>query len=274
MNGKIKIGLCQLAVVDDKAENLRKAASMVTEAARQGCQIAVLPEMFNCPYQSELFPQYAESYPDGQTIRLLAELAKQEKIVVVGGSIPEQEGASIYNTCFIFNADGSLLGRHRKVHLFDVDIKDGTVFKESETLTAGRDITVITAGGITFGVGICYDIRFIELARVMTDKGAKLLIYPAAFGLVTGPAHWEILMKSRAIDNQVYVIGAAPATTKGAKYQAYGHSITVSPWGKILAEADEQESLITVELDLAVIDKVREELPILKHRRHDVYPNQ
>ncbi|MGI6093129.1 MAG: carbon-nitrogen hydrolase family protein [Veillonellaceae bacterium] len=270
MSGNLKIGICQLAVVDDKNENLRKAAAMVAEAAKQGCQIAVLPEMFNCPYQSELFPQYAECYP-GETTQLLARLAEQEKIVIVGGSIPERDGANVYNTSFIFDNTGALLGRHRKVHLFDVDIKDGTVFKESETLTAGREITVITAGGITFGVGICYDIRFVEMARAMIDKGAKLLIYPAAFGLVTGPAHWELLMKSRAVDNQVFIIGAAPATTPGVKYQAYGHSIATDPWGKILAEAGANETLLTVELDLAVIDKVREELPILKHRRLDIY---
>ncbi|MPN23770.1 Deaminated glutathione amidase [bioreactor metagenome] len=108
----------------------------------------------------------------------------------------------------------------------------------------------------------------------MTDKGAKLLVYPAAFGPVTGPAHWELLMKSRAIDNQVFIMGAAPATTQGAEYQAYGHSIAVDPWGGILAEAGENEMLLMVELDLAVIDKVREELPILKHRRPDIYNNQ
>ncbi|MDD4599723.1 Deaminated glutathione amidase [bioreactor metagenome] len=273
MPDMIKMALCQPAVVDNKAENLHKAAEMVRRAAKSGCQIAVLPEMFNCPYQSELFPSYAESFPNGETIRLLARLAKEENIVIVGGSIPEKDGERVYNTSFIFAENGELIGRHRKLHLFDVDIKAGTVFKESDTLTAGNDITVVTACGVKLGIGICYDIRFIELAREMTDRGAQVLIYPAAFGLVTGPAHWELLMKARAIDNQVFVIGAAPARTLGAKYQAYGHSIAVDPWGRIVAEADETESLLTIVLDLKTIASVREELPILKHRRPKIYHN-
>lgn len=271
MDNKIRLSLCQISVVNDKAENLRKAETMVTQAANEGAKIAVLPEMFNCPYQSELFPKYAEVYPEGETISLLSKLAKSKNIIIVGGSVPERDGDKIYNTSFIFDSSGLLVGRHRKVHLFDVDIKDGTVFKESDTLTAGSDVTVVDQGGIVFGVGICYDIRFTEMARKMTDKGAKILIYPAAFGTVTGPAHWELLMRSRAVDNQVFVIGAAPAKTPGAQYQAYGHSIAVDPWGRVLSQATDSEVMVTVEINFGLIEKVREELPILKHRRKDVY---
>jgi len=271
LEDRIRVSLCQLSVVSDKAENLRKAATMVTQAANEGAKIAVLPEMFNCPYQSELFPKYAEVYPEGETISLLAQLAKSKSIAIVGGSIPERDGDKVYNTSFIFNNKGLLVGRHRKAHLFDVDIKGGTVFKESDTLTAGDDVTVVEQDGLVFGVGICYDIRFAEMARIMTDKGAKLLIYPAAFGTVTGPAHWELLMRARAVDNQVFVIGAAPGQTLGAQYQAYGHSIAVDPWGRVLSQATEHEVMVTVELNLGLVDKVREELPILKHRRQEIY---
>lgn len=269
---RIKVGICQMAVEDDKRFNLVKAAHMIGQAAKSGCHLAVLPEMFNCPYQAELFPEYAEAYPHGPSIQMLAETAARHKILVIGGSIPERDEAGrIYNTSFSFDEQGNLLGRHRKVHLFDVDIKSGTTFQESKTLTAGRDITVINTAQLCFGVAICYDIRFSRLAREMTLQNADLLVYPAAFGPVTGPAHWELLLRSRAVDNQVFVIGAAPAKNPAAEYQAYGHSMLVDPWGRIIAAAEEAETLLTGEIDAAVTAKIREELPILKHWREEIF---
>lgn len=268
----ITLAICQLAVTDDKALNISKAEAMIQKAAKAKCQVAILPEMFNCPYEVGLFTQYAESYPEGDTFKMLAQTAARAKIVVVGGSVPEKdEHGNIYNTSFIFNEEGRLLGRHRKVHLFDVDIKGGTVFKESSILSPGQEMTIVKAAGLTMGVGICYDIRFPELSRLMTIAGAQILIFPAAFGMTTGPAHWELLMRSRAIDNQVFIVGAAPAKLSGAPYQAYGHSIVVDPWGKILSMAEAEETMLVVELDLAIINKVRAELPLLKHRRTDLY---
>ena len=268
----IKLGICQMAVTSDKALNISKAKTMIQTAAAANCQVAILPEMFNCPYQTELFSQFAESYPEGDTLNMLRQTAAEEKIVVVGGSVPERdENNNVYNTSFIFDKTGGLLGRHRKMHLFDVDIKGGTVFKESSILTAGQDMTVVKTLGLTLGVAICYDVRFPELSRLMTLAGAELLIFPAAFGWTTGPAHWELLMRSRAIDNQVFVVGAAPARTPGAKYQAYGHSMIVDPWGNILAMADPEETMMTVEIDLNKMITVRQQLPLLKHRRPEVY---
>jgi omega-amidase len=271
-SSSINLAVCQLAVTPDKALNISKAEVMIQEAAKANCQVAILPEMFNCPYEAELFTQYAEHYPEGATFKMLSQAAAKEKIVVVGGSVPEiDECGNIYNTSFIFNEKGSLLGRHRKVHLFDVDIKGGTVFKESSILSPGQETTVVKAAGLTMGIGICYDIRFPELSRLMTLAGAQLLIFPAAFGMTTGPAHWELLMKSRAIDNQVFVVGAAPAKLSGAPYQAYGHSIVVDPWGNIVSMADSEETMLVVEIDLTIINKVRAELPLLQHRRTDLY---
>ena len=268
----VKLGICQMAVTSDKVLNIKKAKAMIEAAAAANCQVAILPEMFNCPYQSELFAQYAESYPKGETLTMLAKTAAEAKIVVVGGSVPERdEIKNVYNTSFIFDNNGGLLGRHRKIHLFDVDIKRGTMFKESSILSAGQDMTVVKTLGLTLGVAICYDVRFPELSRRMTLAGAELLIFPAAFGWTTGPAHWELLMRSRAIDNQVFVVGAAPATTPGAKYLAYGHSVIVDPWGNILAMAGSEETMLTVEIDINKLHTVREELPLLKHRRPEVY---
>lgn len=271
-NNAVKLGICQMAVTSDKNFNISKAKEMIQAAAAANCQVAILPEMFNCPYQAELFSEFAESYPEGDTLRMLSRTAAEGKIVVVGGSVPERdEYNNVYNTSFIFDENGGLLGRHRKMHLFDVDIKGGTVFKESSILSSGQEMTVVSMAGLTLGVAICYDIRFPELSRLMTLAGAKLLIFPAVFGWTTGPAHWELLMKSRAVDNQVFVVGAAPASIPGAQYQVYGHSMIVDPWGSILAMAGSEETMMTVEIDINKIDTVRQQLPLLKHRRPDVY---
>lgn len=271
MSGFI-VGICQLGVVADKKTNILKAQQMIAEAAERGSRLVVLPEMFNCPYQSELFPQYAETYPDGPTIAMLAECAEKHKVILIGGSIPERgKGGNIYNTSFIFNEWGELLGRHRKVHLFDVAIKSGTVFQESRTLAAGNSMTVVETSLGNIGVGICYDVRFPELARTMVMQGAEILVYPAAFGPVTGPAHWELLMRARAVDNQVYIIGAAPALNAAAEYKAYGHSLVVDPWARVMTIANEEETVITSKIDFRTLERVRDELPLLRHRKPELY---
>ena len=266
------VGICQLGVVVDKQANIHKARRMIAEAAKRGSRLVVLPEMFNCPYQSELFPQYAESYPDGPTIAMLAECAEKHKVILVGGSIPERdEAGNIYNTSFIFNEQGELIGRHRKVHLFDIAIKGGTVFQESKTLAAGSGATLVDTSLGKIGVAICYDVRFPELARTMVLQGAEILVYPGAFGPLTGPAHWELLMRARAVDNQAYVIGASPALNAAAEYKAYGHSMIVDPWARVLTIADEAETVLISKIDFRTLDRVREELPLLRHRKPEVY---
>ncbi|MDF2569434.1 MAG: nit1 [Sporomusa sp.] len=266
------VGICQMGVIPNKLANIEKASHMIGEAVSKGSQLIALPEMFNCPYQSELFPEYAEHVSDGPTIAMLARCAAKYKVIVVGGSIPEKDDAgNIFNTSFIFNEDGELIGRHRKIHLFDVAIKGGTVFQESKTLSAGSSMTVVQTSLGTIGIAICYDARFPELARAMALKGSQVLIYPAAFGPVTGPAHWELLMRARAVDNQVYVVAAAPALNAAAEYKSHGHSMIVDPWARVLAIAGEEETVITGKIDIRTLDKVRDELPILKHRKAEVY---
>ncbi|WP_245754945.1 carbon-nitrogen hydrolase family protein [Pelosinus propionicus] len=271
-SNSITLGICQLPVTSDKSLNIRNAEKMLKAAAEKKCKIAILPEMFNCPYDAKFFSEYAESYPKGETFTMLSQTAAQEHMVVVGGSVPERdEYGNIFNTSFIFDERGDLLERHRKVHLFDVEIAGGTVFKESSILSAGQDITVVKAAGLMLGIGICYDIRFPELSRLMTLAGAKLLIFPGVFGMTTGPAHWELLMRARAVDNQVFVAGAAPANFRESSYQVYGHSMVVNPWGQIVSAAGDKEELLIVEIDLEILNTVRRELPLLQHRRADVY---
>lgn len=267
-------------VVDNKEENIKKAIGMIKDSKKQGANLAVLPEMFNCPYENEKFIEYGEELEKSQTLKKIAETAKEENIHILAGSIPEieislaedgKEEKSIYNTSVLFDNHGKILGKHRKMHLFDIDVKGKIYFKESDTLSAGSDFTVIETELAKIGIGICYDIRFVELSRIMTLNGAKILIFPGAFNLTTGPAHWEILFKSRALDNQVYAIGVAPALDKSANYNSFGHSIAVNPWGEVIEELGFDEDLKIVEIDLDEIERIRDEIPILKNRRTDLY---
>jgi len=261
-----------MLVSNEKEENIIKAEKMINQSVEEGAQLVVLPEMFNCPYDNSFFPLYAEEYPEGKTITRLSRIAKEKRIYLVGGSIPERDkNGNIYNTSFIFDKEGKLLGKHRKVHLFDIDIKDKIRFMESEVLGYGNEPTVVNTEYGPIGVAICYDIRFPELIRLMVLKGAKIIIIPAAFNMTTGPAHWEILFKARALDNQAFILGTAPARNEESTYVSYGNSIVTNPWGEIVSKLDEKEGILIQDLDLKQIDIIREELPLLKHRREDIY---
>lgn len=267
----IKVAVCQLNVGEDKQANIVKARTMIRRAAEQGAQLVVLPEMFNCPYRAEAFPGYAETYPGGDTFNMLSSAAGEEGVYLVGGSVPEREGDLVYNASYIFGPDGSLLGRHRKIHLFDVDLPGGIRVKESSTLGAGKTITVAPTPFGPLGVAICYDVRFPELIRLMALQGAKIVVIPAAFNMTTGPAHWDLVFRTRAVDNQLFVVAASPARDVSAGYVAYGHSMVVDPWGGVIARAGDGEEVLTAALDFPTLDRIRNELPLLAHRRTDLY---
>ncbi len=271
MSANFKIGLCQLPVSADKAANLHNARKAVKETAGKGCRLVALPEMFNCPYGNEYFPVYAEEFPGGETINTLADLARQHSIYLVGGSIPEKEDGNLYNTSFVFGPDGNLLTRHRKIHLFDIDIPGEIKFKESDTLSPGDTVTVFDTPFCRVGLAVCYDIRFPELTRSMALQGIHLLVLPAAFNMTTGPAHWELTMRARALDNQIYVAAVSPAREEKADYVAYGHSMVTTPWGDVLVQADEKPAILMAEIDLERLFRIRQQLPLLKHRRETVY---
>ncbi len=269
---EVKIGLCQMMVEKtSKGLNVEKAKNMICKAAKLGAEIVVLPEMFNCPYNNKHFREYAESSLKDETLSMLSEISKEKKIYLIGGSIPELHEGKVYNSSFIFNNEGDLIGKHRKMHLFDIDIKNGVKFKESEVLTAGDKVTIVDTKWGKIGVAICYDIRFPELTRIMALKGAKIVFIPAAFNMTTGPSHWETLFKSRALDNQLYMVGVSPARNNNYSYVAYGNSLVVDPWGKVINRLDENEGILMQSIDLDYIDEIRESLPLLKHRRTDLY---
>ncbi|WP_295591582.1 carbon-nitrogen hydrolase family protein [uncultured Methanobrevibacter sp.] len=268
---KIKLSLCQMNVIDNKEENIKTASLMIDESVSKNADFIVLPEMFNCPYSNDKFIEYGEEEKSSYTLNKISLLAKKNNIYILAGSIPEKENGKLYNTSYLFDKAGNIIAKHRKMHLFDIDVKGKITFKESDVLTAGDSFTIAETDFGKIGIGICYDIRFPELARVMVENGALILFYPGAFNMTTGPAHWELLFRSRALDNQVFCVGVAPALNKDASYHSFGHSIIASPWGEIIAEASEKENLILCEIDLDEIKKVREELPLLKNKREDLY---
>ncbi len=265
------LAICQLNVTGDKKRNIQRAAEMVREAADRGARMVILPEMFNCPYQTKLFPAYAEEFKSGETIAMLRETAMEKQIYLVGGSIPEREGEAVYNSSFTFGPRGNLLGRYRKMHLFDVDLPGGPRVKESSTIGYGEKLAVFDTGMCRVGVVICFDVRFPELIRLLALDGVQLVVVPAAFNTTSGPAHWEMTMRARAVDNQVYLAAASPARDPEAGYVIYGHSMIVEPWGEIMAEAGEGEEIIIAEIDLERVEKVRRQIPLLNLRRHDLY---
>lgn len=267
----LRIALCQLLVMADKQKNLDQAAQMLEEAAKGGAQLAVLPEMFNCPYDIRYFRDYAEAIPSGETSVRLAKLAQTHKLFLVGGSIPELMGECLYNTSVVFDPQGKVIAKHQKVHLFDVCVKNGIKFRESEVLTPGNNATTFDTPWGKFGVEICYDIRFPELTRNMAKQETSVVIIPAAFNMTTGPAHWELLFRCRALDNQIFLLGASPARDPQASYVAYGHSLATDPWGQIIGQLDEKPGILMADLDLAQINSVREAIPVWKQRREDLY---
>ncbi|XP_077336327.1 omega-amidase NIT2 [Lithobates pipiens] len=267
---KFRLSLVQLFVSPVKADNLKKASELIKQAAQQGAQIVALPECFNSPYGTKFFPEYAEKIP-GQSTQMLSEVAKECGIYLIGGSIPEEDSGKLYNTCTVYGPDGTLMVKHRKIHLFNIDVPGKIRFQESETLTPGESFSVFDTPYCKIGVGICYDIRFAELAQIYTRKGCQLLVYPGAFNMTTGPAHWELLQRARALDNQVYVATVSPARDEKASYIAWGHSTVVNPWGEVIAKAGADEAIISTDIDLQYLADIRQQIPIHNQRRHDLY---
>lgn len=267
---KFRLAVVQLHVTKVKADNLSKARGLIREAAAQGAKLVVLPECFNSPYGTGFFPEYAEKIP-GESTQVLSEAAKESGVYLVGGSIPEEDGGKLYNTCPVFGPDGSLVLKHRKIHLFDIDVPGKIRFQESETLSPGSSLSVFDTPFCKVGVGICYDIRFAELAQLYAKKNCQLLVYPGAFNMTTGPAHWELLQRARAVDNQVYVATASPARDETSSYVAWGHSTVVNPWGEVITKAGSEETVVYADIDLQYLADVRQQIPITAQRRSDLY---
>jgi len=297
-----RVALLQFKVTASKPQNHSTARAYLRRAADAGARLAVLPEIWNSPYATAAFAEYAEPIPpvgythgDGDvgeflSVGLLVEEARRYGMFVIGGSIPErvageEEGGveRIYNTCVIVDPTGTIVAKHRKAHLFDIDVPGGITFRESDTLSPGDELTMFDTGEYLgkIGVGICYDIRFPEYALLLTQRHkCNILVYPGAFNLTTGPAHWELLQRARAVDNQCFVLTASPARTepppddkkgKYPHYTAWGHSTAIGPWGDVVATCGEGEDLVVCDLDVGKVEEMREGIPVAKQKRGDLY---
>lgn len=267
----LKIFQAQLKVITEFGPAFEQVEDYCRQAVDAGADMLCLPEMFCCPYETSNFPVYAQ--PDGgEMVKKASELAAKYGIYISAGSVPESdEEGRVYNTAYVFGRKGERLAKHRKMHLFDIDVKGGQRFMESETLSAGKDVTLFEADGVRMGLMICYDVRFPELTRLMALGGAKLVLCPAAFNMTTGPRHWELCHRSEAMYNQLFVVATSPCLDVENSYHAWGHSIAVDPWGMVIAQLDEKEGVQITELDLRAVDEAREQIPLLRQRRTDVY---
>lgn len=251
------IVLIQMVAGSDRDQNVDNAARKIRAAKKQhpGTRLVCLPECFNSPYGPQHFAQYAEAIPTGYTSSRMASLAQELSIYVLAGTIPERcdidDGKDsttstkprLYNTCAVFGPNGELVARHRKAHLYDIDLQPPLVavsheFYESASLTPGNRLTTFRIdGGVRIGVGICFDMYFDEYARALRQIGCDVIVYPAAFNPHIGPMHWDLLNRARAADNQVYTVSVAPARVDGAAYVSWGHSMVSDPWGRIVWQA-------------------------------------
>jgi predicted amidohydrolase len=247
----------QMAATSDKSANLATAARLVRTAAAGGATLVVLPEVFNWRGGRRDEPLAAEPIP-GPTTTACADLARELGIHLIAGSILERGGpdGKARNTSCVFSPAGDLIGSYQKIHLFDVDIPGRVSVRE-----------VVTTDLATIGLSICYDLRFPELYRHLAHHGATIVTVPAAFTAPTGRAHWESLLRARAIENQVYVLAANQFGTTPHGFEDYGHTMAIGPWGEVLGCADTEETIVRATIDLDHLAQVRREMPCLEHAR-------
>jgi predicted amidohydrolase len=264
----------QLSSQEDVAKNLARAEHWIAEAARAGARLVALPENFAFMGEEAHKFEIAETLepPFGSIAGAMSGAAKRAGAFVVAGGMPEKsdDPKRPFNTSVLFGPDGSIVARYRKIHLFDVDLPDGTKLEESRATCPGDrgDLVVARPDGLPpLGMTICYDVRFPELYRALEAKGARLVTVPAAFTVTTGKDHWHVLLRARAIENQVYVLAPAQSGKHPKGRQTYGKSLIVDPWGDVIAQAGEGEGMALARVDPAYQDRVRQALPSLSHKR-------
>jgi deaminated glutathione amidase len=263
----MRVAVCQVNSRHDRDENLAAAHEMLERAAAAGADLAVLPE-----YVDYLGPTESEPKPepiDGDVAASFAAAARRLGMWIAPGTFHEigPDTAHTYNTALVFDRAGELAATYRKIHLFDIDIPDRVSYQESHTVAPGEDVVTVDIDGVTVGLSVCYDLRFPELYRRLAIAGARVLLVPAAFTTHTGRDHWEVLLRARAIENQCYVVAAGQYGMHDPGRSCYGHSMVVDPWGTVVAQAVDGTGVVTADLDLARLARIREELPSLANRR-------
>jgi predicted amidohydrolase len=269
---RIRIACVQMTSCDDKAANLEKAAQLVAKAAATGADVVVLPEKWNAIGDAAVYHANAEPLDGGESVAAMSQWARTHSITLVGGSIAERRDGreKLSNTSVVFDPEGEITAVYRKIHLFDVEV-GGVVYRESEAEEPGDQAVVAEAEDWKLGLTVCYDVRFPELYRILALEGAELVTVPAHFTMPTGKDHWHVLLRARAIENQLYIAAAAQVGETLRGKPAYGRSLIADPWGLVLAQAPEEETVITAELDRAHLRDIRAKLPSLASRQADAY---
>jgi predicted amidohydrolase len=265
----VKIALCQTNCGEDVAANEEQVFGLLERAAADGADLAALPEVWPRQGSAEQVREAAEPVPGPRTERL-AEVAARHRMWVHGGSVLEREGKRVFNTSALFDRDGSMVATYRKIHLFDADPPGAVPSRESSVFSAGDQLVTAETEFGRVGLSICYDVRFPELYRSLAVQGATILFVPAAFRFETGVDHWEPLLRARAIEDQAFVVAAAQWGTwgpPGRERRNFGHSLVADPWGRLVAEAPDGVGVTLAELDLGQVERTREILPALRHRR-------
>jgi predicted amidohydrolase len=272
MSWQLKVAAVQMRSIGDLTANLETCRRLVGEAAASGARLVVLPECFSFLGRAEGEKMVAAEVLEtgsGPVLSLLRDLCTKHGIWIIGGGTPETvpgDPKRAYNTAVVVDPAGSLVARYRKIHLFDVDIPGGATLRESDGTVAGEELQVVPIDGVPVGLSICYDLRFPELYRkLVKDLGAQVVVIPAAFTAHTGAAHWHVLMRARAIENQVWVVAPAQWGKHNDKRESYGHSLIVDPWGTIVAERAEGDGVLVHALDGDVVAKRRTQMPCGRH---------
>ena len=267
----MRVAVCQMRSGDDVPANLGVAQALLREAADAGTDIAMLPEFFAYLGPDARIPELAETLPGGTASEMLSTVARERRMWILGGSIHERHGDRLFNTAPLFDRTGELVATYRKIHLFDVDLDGQPPFRESATFAPGTELVTHPVEDVRVGLSICYDLRFPELFRGLMALGSELIAVPAQFQHQTGVAHWEVLLRARAIENQCFVAAAAQwgefGSPEGSR-RSYGHSMIVGPWGEVLVDAPAEGSGVWfADLEMTELRRVRKVLPALEHRR-------
>ena len=244
----IKIGIAQMNSQDDKASNLEQAGRLIDQLAAEDARFIMLPEYFHFLGPDEIKADNAETM-SGPSMELIRDRAVKHRAWIHWGSILEKDGARIYNTSVVVDPQGEIIAKYRKIHLFDVETPGGIVYKESATITPGAEAITFSIEGMTFGMSVCYDLRFPELYRRLTRMGAQVLLVPAAFTLQTGRDHWELLLKARAVENLCWVLAAGQWGPHPPNHTTFGRSMVINPWGLVVAMAPDGVSTASAVID-------------------------
>ncbi len=266
-----KVAAIQMNSAPSVDKNLTVAQTLLEQASQADAELAVLPENFCLmPVNDDDRLSAAEDDGSGPIQDFLSNTARELGIFVIGGTIPIRAAVKnkVRSACLVYNDTGKRLARYDKIHLFDVEVKNGEAYRESDNFDAGDELQTVETPAGRVGLTICYDVRFPEMYRRLLDTGAELFVVPSAFTATTGHAHWELLLRARAVENLAYVIAPAQVGEHANGRCTYGHSMIVDHWGNVLARRQQPDAgVVVAEVDLAALRETRQKFPVLSHRR-------